>query len=67
MSLGFKKKIASGGAYHFILRTLNMPILLSLRGRALDEKALDLLPHSYLPFLVFCPRPPQFPYFRLLG
>ena len=59
--LRVSKKIASGG-YHFVLRTLNMPILLSLRGRALDEKALDLLPHSYFPFLVICPRPPQFPY-----
>ena len=46
MSLGFLK-IFSGGVCHFVLRTLNMATLLSIRGRALDEKALDLLPHLY--------------------
>ena len=46
MSLGFLK-IVSGGVCDFVLRTLNMATLLSIRGRALDEKALDLLPHLY--------------------
>ena len=47
MSLGLKKKNVSGRVYPFVLRTLNMAILLSIRRRALDEKALDLLSPPY--------------------
>ena len=49
------QKFASGGAYHFVLCTLNMPILFSLRGRALDEKVLDLLPHLSFPSQLSAP------------
>ena len=63
-------KIVSGGEYHFVLRTPNMPTPLSLRRRALDEKALDLLTPFVFPFIVNCltvDRPPQFPYLVYWG